>query len=118
MLSSLGSALLNIILNYIFITKFGYIAAGYTTLVSYIVYSLLHYLCYRSIVRLKLDQQCVYDGKRILIISVAFVFCGILFTLLYGYVLIRLIMIFGMALYLYKNRKNLIVLIQMRKNKN
>ena len=42
--SSVFSAILNIILNLIFIPRYGYIAAVYTTLVSYIIYFLIHYL--------------------------------------------------------------------------
>ncbi len=41
--ASVGVAVLNIVLNYIFIGLFGYVAAAYTTLVCYIVYALIHY---------------------------------------------------------------------------
>ena len=38
---SILSAVINIVLNYIFIQWFGYMAAGYTTLVSYIIFCIL-----------------------------------------------------------------------------
>ena len=41
MLASVSSAVLNIILNFIFIPKFGYAAAGYTTLICYLLQALL-----------------------------------------------------------------------------
>lgn len=40
---TMAAAILNIILNSLFIPKFGYVAAAYTTLFSYIVYFILHY---------------------------------------------------------------------------
>lgn len=42
-LATVLSALLNITLNYIFIAIFGYYAAGYTTLLCYMLYALFHY---------------------------------------------------------------------------
>ena len=42
MLGTIFSAVLNILANYIFITKFGYIAAAYTTLFSYFWYFIFH----------------------------------------------------------------------------
>ncbi|MBR2189225.1 MAG: oligosaccharide flippase family protein [Eubacterium sp.] len=42
-LCTAGAAALNIVLNYFFILRYGYVAAAYTTLVTYIVYFALHY---------------------------------------------------------------------------
>lgn len=46
---SLVCAGINIILNYIFILKYGYIAAAYTTLFCYFIYAVGHYLVMHSI---------------------------------------------------------------------
>lgn len=43
-MGTIFAALLNIILNFIFITKFGYIAASYTTLFTYLIYFICHYI--------------------------------------------------------------------------
>ncbi len=40
---TIGAALLNVILNYYAIIRFGYLAAAYTTLISYIAYFVFHY---------------------------------------------------------------------------
>ena len=40
---SVGAAILNIVLNYFLIPLFGFVAAGYTTLASYIVFALSNY---------------------------------------------------------------------------
>ena len=36
------AAVINLVLNYIFIPYFGYVAAAYTTIVSYVVALILH----------------------------------------------------------------------------
>ena len=83
MVASVGGAVLNIVLNYIFINLFGYTAAGYTTLVCYIVYCLTHYHFMKKVC----DQCCngvyPYETKKILMISVPFVVAG--FFLLFTY---------------------------------
>jgi O-antigen/teichoic acid export membrane protein len=43
------AAIVNVALNYIFIRKFGYIAAAYTTLVSYIIYYIIHTVVSRKL---------------------------------------------------------------------
>ena len=43
---------LNVLLNYLFIPKFGYIAAAWTTLISYLVLFLLHYINVKWIIKI------------------------------------------------------------------
>ncbi len=50
MLGTMAAAALNIVLNYIFILKYGFIAAAYTTLASYVLYLLLHLIISRRLV--------------------------------------------------------------------
>ncbi len=50
MLGTMAAAVLNIVLNYIFILKYGFIAAAYTTLASYVLYLLLHLIISRRAV--------------------------------------------------------------------
>lgn len=47
--ASIGSAVLNVILNFLLIPIAGYMAAGYTTLFSYLVFGFAHYLFMRRI---------------------------------------------------------------------
>ena len=71
------AALLNIILNYIFIPKFGYVAAAYTTLFSYIVYFFLH--CFVS------KKLCGYFIIKpiFLIIGLGFVIASFVLSFLF-----------------------------------
>lgn len=117
MVSSLMSALLNIGLNYVFIRRYGYIAAGYTTLASYIIYAFLHYLCYKRITKTELDGASIYDGRRLLIISIIFILCSAVFTILYNYLPIRLVLIAGIAVLLFRNKDQFVQLIKIKKGK-
>ena len=58
-------AVLNIILNYFFIKRFGYIAGAYTTLFCYICYFLFHYLMAKKLIGF---QQ--FDTKIIAVLAV------------------------------------------------
>ena len=73
MMASVSGAVLNVVLNAIFIPKFGFIAAGYTTLVCYILYAVAHYLFLRRVSRNFMNGEKVYDLKIILMIG-----CGLL----------------------------------------
>lgn len=89
MVATATGAMLNIILNYICIEKFGYLAAGYTTLVCYIVYALMHYCFMRIICKKCLDNKKIYDEKMLVGISVFFVLCGFVLQFTYTNRVIR-----------------------------
>ena len=73
------AALINYILNYAFIPRFGYIAAAYTTFASYIVLMLMHYI----MVRFVLKEQ-VYDDLYMFAAMLVMTLIGITYLLLYG----------------------------------
>lgn len=87
--ASILGAILNLILNYIFIGLFGYYAAGYTTLVCYIVYVICHYLGMREICKKYLNNAKVYDFKILIGISSGFMCCGFILLVTYNYSMIR-----------------------------
>lgn len=86
---SMSGAVLNIVLNYICIKQFGYIAAGYTTLVCYVLFAVAHYLYMNYCVKKKLGLERVFDGKRLFILGIAVLLTGILVISLYGQIIIR-----------------------------
>ena len=86
--SILGAAL-NIFLNYVFIPIFGYYAAGYTTLVCYMVYAVFHYCCMRIICRKYMDNVKVYNLKSLLSIAGGFAVVGFLFLTTYKMPVVR-----------------------------
>lgn len=93
MTASLMGAALNVILNYFFINprwcNFGYVAAGYTTLICYILYALGHYICMRRVCKKHLDNVRVYDPKILLGVSVCFIAAGLLLSTTYDVPVLR-----------------------------
>lgn len=84
MIASISGAILNIILNYIFIRKYGYLAASYTTLVCFILYALGHYLFMNRICKNNLNGIKPYNIRILLIIYSIFILMG--FCLMATYV--------------------------------
>lgn len=114
------AAVLNIVLNYIGIKKFGYLAAGYATLICYIIYSGMHYFFMRKICKNFLKNIKVYDLRKLMIISGIFINIALIFLSSYNNIILRYILIlllFGVNLFSIKKIKKYIYeLIYMRKN--
>lgn len=108
MTASIVGAILNIILNYIFISIFGYVAAAYTSLVCYIVYCIGHYYFMTIICRENLEGEKVYNLRIIISISVLFIATGFGIMMLYPYTWIRFGILGVIILLLFINRKNII----------
>lgn len=89
MVASTISALANIGLNLIFMPRFGYLAAGYITLVCYIIYALAHYMFMRKVCKEKLNIKSVYSDKLILLISFVYLGLTVFAMSLYNFVILR-----------------------------
>lgn len=89
MVASLIGAVLNIFLNYLFIPKVGYLAAGYTTLICYVIYVIMHYFFMKYIIKKHMNIDAIFDTKLLSIISIFFLLLSFLLMLLYANVLIR-----------------------------
>lgn len=87
-LATMGAALVNIVLNYFGIKVFGYYAAGYTTLISYVILSVVHYIFYRMVIKEEGDER-MFDEKCIVITSIVTLAITILTALTYDFVLVR-----------------------------
>ena len=82
------AAVINIILNYIFIMVFDYRAAGYTTLLSYFILSLGHYLYGNKVMKEKTGKRFISFKTYITISIIIFIYV-LLVCLLYDHMLIR-----------------------------
>ncbi len=87
--ATIAGAIINIVLNYIFIQIFGYYAAGYTTLFCYVVFAIAHYCFMRKICREEIDDIRVYKLRILLIITIIFVALGFVIMVTYNYSYIR-----------------------------
>lgn len=84
-----AAAVLNIVLNFIFIKIFSYYAAGYTTLVCYMVYALFHMLFMRKVCREQLNDERPFDLKIYFLIAGVFLALGFLLMLTYPLTILR-----------------------------
>ncbi|MBR5066731.1 MAG: oligosaccharide flippase family protein [Lachnospiraceae bacterium] len=78
------AAITNIVLNYIFINKYGYIAAAYTTLVGYILMLILH-----MAVVIKIGRGNWYDSKFNVLFSLTLIVNMFIIILLYRFPIAR-----------------------------
>ena len=88
MIPAIIAAVLNIILNFIFIPLYGYVGAAYTTLIAYIVLAGLQAL-FALILQKKKGNKHIYNNWLILILCVATIVLDMLALLLYQNIIIR-----------------------------
>ena len=115
---SCGGAVLNVILNAIFIPIYGYVAAGYTTLVCYIIFGVLHYFFMRKVCRENLDDYRVYDWKIIFGIGGLLIAASFVMVLLYRHSLYRYVILVLFVVTAFIKRNALIELFRELKERN
>ena len=111
-LATAAGALLNIGLNYVFIQLFGYYAAGYTTLVCFMLYSVFHYLFMKKLIRVHHPGEEVYNTKKLVYISVLLLAIGFVFLASYGCPPMRYSLIILLVLVLIARRRDIIRFIK------
>ena len=104
-IATLCGATTNIILNYIFIKLYGYYAAGYTTLVCFAIYAMMHYLFMKRIANLYLSGEKIYNGLFIIKISVVFLIVSFAVMKSYSNTSIRYMMILLIIVAIFLFRK-------------
>lgn len=104
-LASVMGALLNVVLNFYFLNVFGYIAAGYTTLVCYMLYTFLHFIIMKKICSDKFENTMPFDINKIVFITAIFLSMGFICLCLYKYFIIRYLYILVIIFLCYFKRK-------------
>lgn len=107
MYASVVAAITNLILNFIFIPIYGMYAAGYTTLVCYIILSIGHYLILR-----KLGCNDVYDNKFIVGISLLIILSSIFISIIYRFNLLRYLFMSILLIVILFKRKDVMKIIK------
>ena len=92
---SVIAAVLNLFLNLIFIRKFGYQAAAYTTLVSYFVFFVMHYIGKRCVIKVK-----IYDMKYLMIVSLLLLIVCFTFVFTNNNIIIRYLVLFIVTVFI------------------
>lgn len=110
-LSTVCGAVANIILNYIFIKIFGYYAAGYTTLICYIIYALLHYFVMNMVCKEEIKSK-VFDKKILLLLTGSFLLVNFALLVTYYNIVIRYIFILIIFILMLIKRRSIIEMIK------
>ena len=117
--ATVAGAILNIILNYIFIDKFGYYAAGYTTLICYVLYALGHYCFMTRICRKEFGNNGPYNLKVLLSMSLIFLAAGFAVMFTYEHPVIRysLAAVIAVMVFIFRKKiyQSIINLLNLRK---
>lgn len=109
-------AILNIVTNYIFIKMYGFIAAGYTTLFCYVVFSFIHYITYEKVIAEKQIASDIYDNRFVLIISIIVLCLSIFMAFIYDYDIIRYVIFGAVVVFLWLKRKVLFDNLKLMKS--
>ncbi len=102
--ASVIAAIANVVLNYIFIPKYGYLAAGYTTLASYIYLAVAHCVIYKYTLKLEKINVPVYDLWKMLLFSIIIIMAGILSMVLYQGCIARYVIVVLLFVMLFRNK--------------
>lgn len=88
-IATFSGAALNIVLNYFFIRQFGYMAAGYTTLICYFAFCVAHYFFMRIILKERGISTRIYSVRWLTVISAIVIALGFAIMITYNHILIR-----------------------------
>lgn len=112
-MGTISAAALNIILNAIFIPKFGYTAAAYTTMFSYLCLLFVHYFITRKVLKVNLYQNIFMFASVLVTGGIS-----VVLVLTYNYTLVRYALIaIGFVIFLWVFRDFIKGYLQKLKNK-
>ena len=112
-IASVSAAVLNYLLNYLFIPKYGYIAAAYTTLISFLWLLIMHMILVKLI-----GHENIYDYRFIILIISVMTFMTIAINILYKANVIRY-MILGLYIFIlvfvvYRYRNDIVRILKIK----
>lgn len=113
MYATLAAAIFNIITNHILIPIFDYVAAAYTTLLSYMLLFVIYF-----IISKKLRKQAVYFNRRIVVLSMFVIGFCIFCNYLYYNVYVRYLFIGAFMLILIIYRRKIFQVIKVVRGRN
>lgn len=111
-ISSIGAALINIGLNYLLLPKFGYIVAGYTTLLSYFIFCICNFLSIRKVISKKGKLNGILNIPLLALLFIGFVVLSSIGIALYNFIIVRYVIIFIVILTLAIFHKKILLLVK------
>ncbi len=118
MVASVLGAIINIGLNLLLMPKLGYLAAGYVTMVCYLLFAVAHYAFMRKVCKDKLGINSVYNDKFIILITVIYLICTALAMCLYNFVVVRYSVLLIAFIIIVIKREKVISLVKSIKKKD
>lgn len=115
MIASCGGAIANLFLNYIFIPKYGYYAAGYTTLACYILFSVAHYYFHKKVLNKHSEIGAIYNMKFILSFSLILCLFMVFMPMVYGYMFVRYGILCVITIGLIIKRDSILIVVRQMK---
>lgn len=111
--ASVIAALLNLVLNYFLIPKFGYLVAGYVTLLSYFATMVVHYffLC-KTMKKQSIKVSQLFDLKSVGLNGFVLIAISVIAILLYPYPLVRYLILIVGGIGIYLKRKTIIDVVK------
>lgn len=109
-IASLGSLFVNVILNWLLIPRYGFVIAGYTTWISYIIFAYANYIAMKKIFKKKNIDDDLYDYKTLVLIMILFTVLSFLGVVLYAYILARILVVAVVLIVLLFNIKKVIAI--------
>ncbi len=111
-IGSITAACANLILNWIFIPRYGYYAAGYTTLLCYMIYSLSHLGFSQIVLKKNLHSDNAFNVRQILGLSIVVLLITILQNFIYSNLILRYALILLLIVVMVLKRQTIIIEIK------
>lgn len=115
--ASMLGAVLNIVLNYGGIRLFGYVAAGYTTLICYMLFCLAHFYFMSMICKKEFSGITLFHAKITFLIAAGLIAAAFLMLPLYAYPIIRYAILTVAFVVLIFNRNRIIKIAKTMKER-
>lgn len=100
-------AILNIGINYVGITHFGYLGAAYATYICYLIFAVAHVI-YVNRITLQLEGIRIMKMRSVILVAVLSVAVIVVMSLLYAHTVARYVLLFLLALMIIIFRKQLL----------
>ena len=107
-ISATLSALINVLLNYILLKRFGFLAAAWTTLGSIIFFVIISYIFMNKILKKYNYDDKIYDIKHFFILGISFLISSIIIMYFYNNLIMRIIIFLVILIILFINSKYVI----------
>lgn len=91
--ASIGSAVINIVLNAWMIPRLGFASAGYSTLVSYIIFAVANYIAMKHVLKEQGIENDAYNIRGLVLVFLGFAALGFMGCALYPYLAAKYIVI-------------------------